>query len=124
MITQKKVMIAAFHADFESIVPALNIALGAISSNFDVTLLFAREATIVLGPDPTITPTKTREYLPDLLSSYQAPTIQELLTLIVEMGVQLLTIEGDIVYSIWPTQSKSIRTIMNDMQEVDLFLHF
>ena len=123
----KKVVVLALHDELESAYPPLNIAVGAASSGADVILAFSRKGVNILDKQYIPIPSVGIEYLSSAISDFNAPTINELLEIAVEMGVQLYVVDLDIKDStnlLYPAEQVPIKWILNEAVTADLFVHF
>ena len=123
----KKVVVLALHHELESAYPPLNIAVGAASSGADVILAFSRKGVNILDKLYIPIPSAGIEYLSSAISDFNAPTINELLEIAVEMGVQLYVVDLDIKDSTdlrYPAEQVPIKWILNEAVTADLFVHF
>jgi len=123
----KKVVVLALHDELESAYPPLNIAVGAASSGADVILAFSRKGVNILDKMYIPIPSAGIEYLSSAISDFNAPTINELLEIAVEMGVQLYVVDLDIKDStnlLYPAEQVPIKWILNEAVTADLFVHF
>ena len=123
----KKVVVLALHDELESAYPPLNIAVGAASSGADVILAFSRKGVNILDKLYIPIPSAGIEYLSSAISDFNAPTINELLEIAVEMGVQLYVVDLDIKDStnlLFPAEQVPIKWILNEAVTADLFVHF
>lgn len=126
-MTTKKVVILALHDELESAYPPLNIAVGAVSSGADVILAFSRKGVNILDNMYIPLPSAGIEYLSSAISDFNAPSINELLEIAVEMGVQLYVVDLDIKDStnlLYPAEQVPIKWILNEAVTADLFVHF
>lgn len=126
-MTTKKVVVLALHDELESAYPPLNIAVGAASSGADVILAFSRKGVNILDKLYIPIPSAGIEYLSSAISDFNAPTINELLEIAVEMGVQLYVVDLDIKDStnlLYPAEQVPIKWILNEAVTADLFVHF
>ncbi len=123
----KKVVVLALHDELESAYPPLNIAVGAASSGADVILAFSRKGVNILDKMYIPIPSDGIEYLSTAIRDFHAPTINELLEIAVEMGVQLYVVDLDIKDSTdlrYPAEQVPIKWILNEAVTADLFVHF
>ncbi|MGB2992985.1 MAG: peroxiredoxin family protein [Paenisporosarcina sp.] len=123
----KKVVVLALHDELESAYPPLNIAVGAASSGADVILAFSRKGVNILDKLYIPIPSAGIEYLSSAISDFNAPSINELLEIAVEMGVQLYVVDLDIKDSTdlrFPAEQVPIKWILNGAVTADLFVHF
>ena len=123
----KKVVVLALHDELESAYPPLNIAVGAASSGADVILAFSRRGVNILDKLYIPIPSAGIEYLSSAISDFNAPTINELLEIAVEMGVQLYVVDLDIKDStnlLYHAEQVPIKWILNEDVTADLFVHF
>ncbi|MGB5945351.1 peroxiredoxin family protein [Paenisporosarcina sp.] len=123
----KKVVVLALHDELESAYPPLNIAVGAASSGADVILAFSRKGVNILDKLYIPIPSAGIEYLSSAISDFNAPSINELLEIAVEMGVQLYVVDLDIKDSTdlrYPAEQVPIKWILNEAVTADLFVHF
>jgi len=126
-MTTKKVVVLALHDELESAYPPLNIAVGAASSGADVILAFSRKGVNILDEMYIPIPSAGIEYLSTAIRDFNAPTINELLEIAVEMGVQLYVVDLDIKDStnlLYPAEQVPIKWILNEAVTADLFVHF
>jgi len=126
-MTTKKVVVLALHDELESAYPPLNIAVGAASSGADVILAFSRKGVNILDKLYIPIPSAGIEYLSSAISDFNAPSINELLEIAVEMGVQLYVVDLDIKDStnlLYPAEQVPIKWILNEAVTADLFVHF
>ena len=126
-MTTKKVVVLALHDELESAYPPLNIAVGAASSGADVILAFSRKGVNILDKLYIPIPSAGIEYLSSAISDFNAPSINELLDIAVEMGVQLYVVDLDIKDStnlLYPAEQVPIKWILNEAVTADLFVHF
>ncbi|MFC6038111.1 peroxiredoxin family protein [Paenisporosarcina macmurdoensis] len=123
----KKVVVLALHDELESAYPPLNIAVGAASSGADVILAFSRKGVNILDKMYIPIPSAGIEYLSNALSDFNAPSINELLEIAVEMGVQLYVVDLDIKDNtnfLYPAEQVPIKWVLNEAVTADLFVHF
>lgn len=123
----KKVVVLALHDELESAYPPLNIAVGAASSGADVILAFSRKGVNILDKMYIPIPSAGIEYLSNALSDFNAPSINELLEIAVEMGVQLYVVDLDIKDNtnfLYPAEQVPIKWVLNEAVSADLFVHF
>ena len=123
----KKVVVLALHDELESAYPPLNIAVGAASSGADVILAFSRKGINILDKMYIPIPSAGIEYLSNALSDFKAPSINELLEIAVEMGVQLYVVDLDIKDNtnfLYPAEQVPIKWVLNEAVTADLFVHF
>jgi predicted peroxiredoxin len=126
-MTTKKVVVLALHDELESAYPPLNIAVGASSSGADVILAFSRKGVNILDKMYIPIPSAGIEYLSSAISDFNAPSINELLEIAVEMGVQLYVVDLDIkerTNLLYPAEQVPIKWILNEAVTADLFVHF
>jgi predicted peroxiredoxin len=123
----KKVVVLALHDELESAYPPLNIAVGAASSGANVILAFSRKGVNILDKMYIPIPSAGIEYLSNALSDFNAPSINELLEIAVEMGVQLYVVDLDIKDNtnfLYPAEQVPIKWVLNEAVTADLFVHF
>jgi predicted peroxiredoxin len=123
----KKVVVLALHDELESAYPPLNIAVGAASSGADVILAFSRKGVNILDKMYIPIPSAGIEYLSNALCDFKAPSINELLEIAVEMGVQLYVVDLDIKDNtnfLYPAEQVPIKWVLNEAVTADLFVHF
>lgn len=123
----KKVVVLALHDELESAYPPLNIAVGAASSGADVILAFSQKGVNILDKLYIPIPSAGIEYLSSAISDFNGPSINELLVIAVEMGVQLYVVDLDIKDStnlLYPAEQVPIKWILNEAVTADLFVHF
>jgi len=82
----KKVVVLALHDELESAYPPLNVAVGAASSGADVILAFSRKGVNILDQKYIPIPSDGIEYLSNALADFNAPSINDLLEIAVELN--------------------------------------
>lgn len=123
----KKVVVLALHEELESAYPPLNIAVGAASTGADVTLAFSRKGVNILDKNYVPVPSDGIEYLSNALSDFDAPSIHDLLSIAVELGVKLYVVDLDIhdqIDFIHDAEQVPIKWVLNEAVSADLFFHF
>jgi predicted peroxiredoxin len=123
----KKVVILALHDELESAYPPLNIAVGAAASGAEVILAFSRKGVNILNKKYIPIPSKSINYLSNALKDFNAPSIQELLEVAADLGVQFYVVDIDIKEAtdfMYPAEQVPIKWVLNEAVPADLFIHF
>lgn len=124
----KKVVVLALHDELESAYPALNISVGAASTDADVILAFSRTGVHILDRDYIPIPSKGLEYLSNALNDFGATSISDLLTIAADIGVRFVVVDMDAkkreIDSNFPFEQVPIKWILNEAATADLFVHF
>lgn len=123
----KKVVVLALHEELESAYPPLNIAVGAASTGADVILAFSRKGVNILDKNYVPVPSEGIEYLSNALSDFNAPSIHDLLSIAVELGVELYVVDLDIhdqTDFLHDAEQVPIKWVLNEAVSADLFFHF
>lgn len=126
-MADRKVVVLALHDELESVYPPLNIAVGAASSGAEVILAFSREGVNILDRHYLPKPSKGLEHLSKALKSFHAPTINELLGIAAESGVQFYIVDADHHEKLdlmYPAEQVPIKWVLNESSSADLFVHF
>lgn len=123
----KKVVVFALHDKLESAFPPLNLSIGAASTDADVVLAFLRSGVNMLSRDYIPIPSKGKEYLANALSDFSAPSIEELLTMAMDLGVRFVVPDMDVkslIHSDIPFEKVPMKWLLNEAFAADIFVHF
>ncbi len=119
-----KVVVIAFHDELESAFPPLNVAVGAISSGADVILAFSKDGMELLRKDFRPQPSPGKEEVKERIEEFGAPSFQELMEVARESGVRMVSTNEIKFPSDWDPEIRSIKWVLNEAADADLFVHF
>ncbi len=120
----RKVVVIAFHDELESAFPPLNVAVGAISSGAEVILAFSKDGMELLRKGFKPQPSLGKEEVRERLNEFGAPSFQELMEVARENGVRMISTNGIHFKSDWNPEIRSIKWVLNEAADADLFVHF
>lgn len=92
-----------------------------------MTLAFSRKGVNILDKNYVPVPSDGIEYLSNALSDFDAPSIHDLLSIAVELGVKLYVVDLDIhdqIDFIHDAEQVPIKWVLNEAVSADLFFHF